>query len=700
MTPEGVDPLAAPLQLLKGVGPRRAADLEHAGLLTVEDLLYRFPIRYEDRSRLQPIASLKPGQTAAIAGRVLVSGLRSTRRPNFKIFEAAIDDGTGSVRAVWLNQPYLKDIFMRGQHVVLYGLVEMRGSVSLQVTNPQYEILDEEDGATVHTGRIVPVYEKTGTVTPKMQRRLVYDVLQKLPTALPDPLPEDVRLRLGLPSRYAALMATHFPPADAAVEALNAFATPAQRRLIFEEAFIFQMGVLARRQTAAGERKPQTIRVDDRIRDSARAVLPFRLTQGQKQSLKEIVDDLQKPQPMNRLLQGDVGAGKTIVALLAALVAMENGLQVAFMAPTEILAEQHFTNISRLLERSRFRVALLTGSTAAAARREQLAQVQSGAIHLVVGTHALVQGDVTFKQLGLVVIDEQHRFGVLQRATLRAKGLHPDVLVMTATPIPRTLALTAYGDLDVSKIRELPAGRLPIKTTARPESRRDEMYQFMREQLDAERQAYVIYPLVEESAKIDLKAATEMADHLATEVFPAYRVGLLHGRMKADAKDRVMKAFLAGELQILVSTTVVEVGVDVPNASVMIIEHAERFGLSQLHQLRGRVGRDRHQSYCFLLYQYPLTEEARERLKAMTDTTDGFEIAERDLRLRGPGDFFGTRQAGLPTFRMIDLVRDRELLETAHEEASRWFANSLPDVAGVERLIAGWEQRFRLVEIG
>jgi len=694
------DPLATPLQFLKGVGPRRAADLERAGLLTLEDLLYRFPLRYEDRSRLQPIASLKPGQTASVSGRVLVSGLRSTRRPGFKIFEAAIDDGSGSLRAVWLNQPYLKDIFMRGQHVVLYGLVEMRGSVSLQVTNPQYEILDDEDGETIHTGRIVPVYEKTGTVTPKMQRRLLYDVLQKLPTDLPDPLPEDVRIRLGLPSRYAALMGTHFPPADVALDALNAFVTPAQRRLIFEEAFLFQMGVLARRQTAAAEQKPQAIHVDDRIRDSARAVLPFRLTNGQKQALKAIVDDLQKMQPMNRLLQGDVGAGKTIVALLAALVAMENGLQVAFMAPTEILAEQHFTNISRLLQPSRFRVALLTGSTATAARREQLAQVQSGAINLVVGTHALVQGDVAFKQLGLVVIDEQHRFGVLQRATLRAKGLHPDVLVMTATPIPRTLALTVYGDLDVSMIRELPAGRLPIKTTARPESRRDEMYQFIRDQLDEGRQAYVIYPLVEESAKIDLKAATEMADHLATEIFPAYRVGLLHGRMKPDAKDRVMKAFLAGELQILVSTTVVEVGVDVPNATVMIVEHAERFGLSQLHQLRGRVGRDRHQSYCFLLYQYPLTEEARERLKAMTDTTDGFEIAERDLRLRGPGDFFGTRQAGLPTFRMIDLVRDREVLDTAQQEASRWFSKSLPDAAGVERLIAGWEQRFRLVEIG
>jgi ATP-dependent DNA helicase RecG len=692
--------LATPLQFLKGVGPRRAADLEHAGLVTLEDLLYRFPLRYEDRSRLQPIVSLKPGQTASIAGRVLACGLRSTRRPGFKIFEAAVDDGSGSLRAVWFNQPFLKDIFARGQRVVLYGAIEMRGSASLQVTNPQYEILDDDEGETIHTGRIVPVYERTGAITPKMHRRLVYDALQKLPADVPDHLPEEIRVRLDLPSRYAALLSSHFPPDDAPLDALNQFATPAQRRLIFEEAFLFQMGVLARRQTAAAEQKPAAVRVDDRIRESARRVLPFRLTNGQKQALKDIVDDMQRPFPMNRLLQGDVGAGKTIVALLAALVAMENGLQVACMAPTEILAEQHFQNMALLLQASRFRVALLTGSTASAARREQLAEVASGAIHFVVGTHALVQGDVRFAQLGLVVIDEQHRFGVLQRATLRAKGLHPDVLVMTATPIPRTLALTVYGDLDVSMIRELPAGRLPITTVAKPESRREEVYAFVRGQLDAGRQTYVIYPLVEESAKIDLKAATEMHDHLAGEVFPQYRVGLLHGRMKAEGKERVMRAFAAGELQILVSTTVVEVGVDVANASVMIVEHAERFGLSQLHQLRGRVGRDRHQSFCFLLYQSPLSDEARERLKAMTDTTDGFEIAERDLRLRGPGDFFGTRQAGMPTFRMIDLVRDRELLDVAQREAAGWFEASSPTPAGIDKLLANWQQRFRLIEVG
>jgi ATP-dependent DNA helicase RecG len=697
----GEDVLATPLQFLKGVGPRRAADLASAGLLTFEDLLYRFPLRYEDRSRLQSIASLKPGLPATIAGRVVSAGLRSTRRPGFKIFEALVTDASGSVRAVWFNQPFLRDVFVAGKHVIFYGTVEMRAGGGLQLSNPQYELLDEEsEGETIHTGRIVPVYEKAGTVTPKIQRKIVHDALARLTAEIPDQLPESLRARLRLPSRYAALVAAHFPPADASIDELNRFATPAQRRLIFEEAFLFHLGVLARRRTAALAKKSVAVIVDDRIRESARAVLPFRLTPGQRQSLKEIVDDLQRPQPMNRLLQGDVGAGKTIVALLAALVALENGLQVAFMAPTEILAEQHFRNISRLLAASRFRVALLTGNTRAKARREDLAEIAAGSIQLIVGTHALVQGDVAFKQLGLVVIDEQHRFGVLQRATLRGKGLDPDVLVMTATPIPRTLALTLYGDLDVSVIRDLPPGRLAIKTIAKPESRRDELYAFLRQQIDAGRQVYVIYPLVEESDKVDLKAATEMADHLAQEVFPEYRVGLLHGRLKGDAKDAVVKAFGAGELDVLVSTTVVEVGVDVPNASVMLVEHAERFGLSQLHQLRGRVGRGVHQSFCCLLYQHPLSDEARERLKALTDTTDGFEIAERDLELRGPGDFFGTRQAGVPTFRTIDLLRDRELLDEAHREASQWMDAAQPKPQAIARLLETWQARFKLIDVG
>jgi ATP-dependent DNA helicase RecG len=691
---------ATPLQYLKGVGPRRAADLAHVGLVTVEDLLSRFPIRYEDRSRLQAVASLRPGRPSSVAGRVLSCGLRSTRRPGFKIFEALVGDDTGAIRATWLNQPFLRDVFAAGQRVVLFGLVELRGQGGLQLTNPQYEILDDGEGETIHTGRIVPVYERAGSVTPKIQRGLVYDVLQRLPPDLPDALPSELRARLGLPAKSAALLAAHFPPSDTSLDELNRFETPAQRRLILEEAFMFQVGVLLRRHASRQEPKTAEIRVDDRIRESARAVLPFRLTPGQKQALKEIVDDLQQARPMNRLLQGDVGAGKTIVALLAALVAMENGVQVAFMAPTEILAEQHFGNIARLLQPSRFRVALLTGATPAAARKRVLAEIAQGTVHLVVGTHALVQGDILFDRLGLVVIDEQHRFGVLQRASLRSKGSRPDVLVMTATPIPRTLALTLYGDLDVSVIKDLPPGRLPVRTVAKPDSRRDEVYAFVRKQLEEGRQAYVVFPLVEESDKIDLKAATEMADTLQAQVFPEYRVGLLHGRVKPEAKDRVMKAFVAGEIDILVSTTVIEVGVDVPNASIMVIEHAERFGLSQLHQLRGRVGRDKHQSHCCLVYQSPLSDEARERLKAMTDTTDGFEIAERDLRLRGPGDFFGTRQSGLPTFRLIDLIRDHAIIELAQREADRWLKSSAPTPVAMATMLEEWQGRFKLMDIG
>jgi len=698
MTRDG-DALATPLQYLKGVGPRRAADLEHAGLRTIEDLLYRFPLRYEDRTHLLSIKDLKPGMKASIAGRILSCGMRSTRRPGFVIFEAVVGDASGAIRVVWFNQKFLRDVFKAGQHVILFGNVEMRGSGGLQMTSPDYEHLDDEADAA-QSGRIVPVYERVGSVTPKVQRGIAFEAVQRLPPDLPDLLPESIRAARRFPPRRDAIAAAHFPPEGTSIDELNRFATPAQRRLIFEEGYLFQLGVIARRRFAAADVKSVRIAVDDRIRQSALKVLPFRLTDGQKSALKEIVDDLQRPQPMNRLLQGDVGAGKTIVALLAALVAMENGAQVAFMAPTEILAEQHYMNIAALLQPSRFRVALLTGSVPAAARKSLLAEIESGAVHLVVGTHALVQGGVRFARLGFVVIDEQHRFGVLQRATLREKGLHPDVLVMTATPIPRTLALTLYGDLDVSAIHGLPPGRRPVRTFAKPESRRDEIYEVVRKELDEGRQAYVIYPLVEESDKVALKAATAMADHLAQEVFPEFRVGLLHGRMKADAKDRVMKAFAAGELHVLVSTTVVEVGVDVPNASVMIVEHAERFGLSQLHQLRGRVGRGAHQSLCFLIYQSPLSDDGRERLKALTETTDGFEIAERDLELRGAGDLFGTRQAGMPTFRLIDLARDRSVLEQAQQDAIDWFAREKPSRAVIEHMLADWSDRFKLVEVG
>jgi ATP-dependent DNA helicase RecG len=698
------DVLATPLQFLKGVGPRRAADLRKAGLNTVEDLLCRFPFRYEDRAHFATIASLKLGQEpCSVVGEVVDAGVRYTRRPGFKIFEALIRDESGSVKATWPNQVFLGNQIKRGVRAVFYGKLDTFRGWGIHLANPAFEILDDEDdpasGELLHTGRIVPVYEKAGSVNSKLQRELVHQALEALPPVIPDLVPEEVLAAIGLPPRRNAFVQAHFPADGTSLERLHAFRTPAQVRLIFEEFFLFQAGLLLRRRHADAECKPFAVAVDDRIRASARQVLPFKLTAGQKQALHDIVEDMKKPQAMNRLLQGDVGSGKTIVALLAALVAMENGLQAAFMAPTEILAEQHFLNLQRLLARSHFRVELLTGATAVARRRVVLRELASGDIRLVVGTHALVQEGVQFKALGLAVIDEQHRFGVIQRATLREKGRRPDVLVMTATPIPRTLALTVYGDLDVSVIRGLPPGRLPIRTTARPEARRDEIYAFVRREVEAGRQAYVIYPLIEESAKVDLKAAAAMADHLANDVFPEFRVALLHGRMKQDAKDRVMQAFAAGDIDILVATTVVEVGIDVPNATVMIIEHAERFGLSQLHQLRGRVGRGGHASSCVLLYQAPLSEDAEKRLKTMADTSDGFAIAEADLELRGAGDFFGTKQSGVPTLRVGDLRRDQPLVELAREQAAGALATDADGrLADVVR--ASWASRFGLVEVG
>jgi ATP-dependent DNA helicase RecG len=609
-----------------------------------------------------------------------------------------IADASGSIRCTWMNQAFLADILKPHLQVVVFGDVKL-DSTGLHFMNPEYELVSE-DLSSIKTARIVPFYEKTGTVTPNMQRRIVRQALDQLPADLPEPLPRELRDRLHLVPRRVAVEESHFPPNEASVDELNAFRTPPQQRLIFEEFFLFQLGHAWRRHESSVEAKPWVPAVDDRIRQSAASVLPFRLTPGQRQAVKEIVDDMRSTAPMHRLLQGDVGAGKTIVALLAAIVAMENGLQVAFMAPTEILANQHFSNIARLLASSRFRVDLLTGSTPGLQKHTVTSHIERGTTHLVVGTHALVQESVTFHKLGLVVIDEQHRFGVEQRARLRDKGLRPDVLLMTATPIPRTLALTDYSELEVSKITDLPPGRRPVRTLVKPESRRDEVFDLIRRELDQGRQAYVIYPLVEESEKVDLRSATEMADHLQAEVFPAYRIALLHGRMKQEAKDHVMQSFVAGHVQVLVSTTVVEVGVDVANASVIVVEHAERFGLSQLHQLRGRVGRGAWESYCVLLYQAPWSDDARERLKTMASTNDGFVIAERDLELRGPGDVFGTRQSGLPKLRTGDLVRDRDIMESAHHEARR-----LVEEGGLTEELKSfvherWREQFGLIEVG
>ena len=692
-----------PLQYLKGVGPRKAADLKKAGLNTVEDLLFRFPRRYEDRSRMQSIISLRPGMTAAVSGTVLNAGLAHTRRPGFRLFSALVQDASGQIQAVWPNQAFLKDVIKSQQKIVLFGKVEIWGSRGLQITDPEFEVVKDaaapEPDAQLHTGRIVPVYERTGSVTTNMQRRFVWQALSQLPDDVFEPLPDDILKRESWPGRKAALWATHFPSEKTNVDQLNAFMTPAQRRLVFEDFFVFQTGLALRRHENAQVKKGLVSKVDDRIRQAARAVLPFKLTEGQRDALAEVVADMQRTWPMQRLLQGDVGAGKTIVALLAAIVAMENGYQVAFMAPTEILAEQHYRTIVKALLGKPYRVALLSGRVTAATRRELLPSIERGDINLVVGTQALIQQHVKFGALALAVIDEQHRFGVVQRGTLAAKGSNPDVLVMTATPIPRTLALTECGDMEVSVIRGLPPGRQPIKTMVKADSRRDEVYQMIREEVGRGRQVYVIYPLVEESEKIDLKAATAMCEQI-TRVFPEFAVALLHGRMNGDEKESVMHRFAAGQLNILVSTTVVEVGVDVPNATLMVVEHAERFGLSQLHQLRGRIGRGQHQSTCVLLYQAPWSDDARERLKAMADTSDGFVIAERDLRLRGPGDFFGTRQSGLPALRAGDLMRDGDLLERAFEEArARVEAGTLsPALQSYVRDV--WQRQFGLITVG
>ena len=706
--------LRAELRFLKGVGPRRAAELERAGMHTSDDLLHRFPLRYEDRSRLVLSSDLRPGEAAAIRGRVVSTGLRQTRRRGFSLFEMLLRDDAGTFRAVWMNQPYLKTAFSPGQRLLLYGTPKWRDPGGLRLSNPQYELLDDDAGdgertaepgtadrdvpGPLHGARVVPVYERIGTLTAKQLRALVYRALERLPADLDDPLPADLRARHRLPGRRLALREAHFPPPGAPLSLLNRFRTPAQARLILEELFLFRLGLEVRGQARTRERKPHVVRVDDRIRRAALEVLPFRLTPGQKAGLRTIVGDLCHPHPMNRLLQGDVGCGKTIVALLAALVALENGLQVAFMAPTELLAEQHFLTLRPLLAGSRFRVVSLTGSQGAKARRETLAALAAGDAHLAVGTHALVQPSVAFRALGLAIIDEQHRFGVRQRATLREKGRRPDVLVMTATPIPRSLALTAYGDLDVSVIRDRPPGRTPVDTRIEPESRREAVHALVERQLRVGKQAYVVCPLVDESEKVDLKAVTVMVDALGRR-FPGHAVALLHGRMKPDEREAVMARFAAGGVHVLVATTVIEVGVDVPGASIMVVEHAERFGLAQLHQLRGRVGRGPGRAWCRLLHQEPLSDVARARLEAVTGTTDGFELAERDLELRGPGEVLGTRQSGLPALRLANLVRDRDLMEIARDEAERALREGVAaDLLG--RLDAGWMERFGLAGVG
>ena len=683
-----------PLQYVKGVGPQRAKLLGRLSLETAEDALWHLPLRHEDRSHLTPLRAITPGEARTCAGTILGVSPPPRGRPRLPLI-VTLGDGTGRLNAVWFGQPYLERVFERGQRLIVHGkAVAKDGRLQLQVKD--HEIVEDDDDETIHTGRLVPVYPLTQGLTQRPFRALMKRLVDAYADQVEDPLPEPLRIRRRLAPIARALRAGHFPGTEAE-------AAQGRRRLAFEDLLLLQLG-LAIRRNREGRRRGVAMNPPGVLARGLRESLPYRLTAAQERVWREIRTDMAEPYPMNRLLQGDVGSGKTVVAALAILTALEAGHQAALMAPTEILAEQHLMTLTGLLEPLGVRVGLLTNAVKGRTRQGVLAAVEAGEIGCVVGTHALVQEGVSFHRLGLAVVDEQHRFGVAQRATLRGKGESPDVLVMTATPIPRTLALTLYGDLDVSVLDELPPGRTPVRTYARPEQSRPQIYAFLRQQIQAGRQIYVVYPLVEESEVSDLGAAVAMAERLQRDEFADLRVGLLHGRMSVQDKEQVMRAFRDGAIHILVSTTVIEVGIDVPNASVMLVEDAERFGLSQLHQLRGRVGRGPWKSYCILLTGAS-SDDARRRIEAMTTTGDGFRIAEVDLGLRGPGDFFGTRQSGLPAFRVADLLRDAALLEEARQEAFGLVAADPGLVEPEHRalravLLARWRGKLDLASVG
>jgi ATP-dependent DNA helicase RecG len=693
------------LRFVKGIGPKRAEALVAAGVGGIADLVGVLPFRWEDRRAYAKVADLRPGIEATLEIRVVTSRLIRTRRRGFTIFNATLADDSGSIKAVWYNQPYLDRVFTKDSRIVVYGRAGLdRHGRELVLENPEYERLDPDDDTGIHTGRIVPVYRKLGGLPSRALRAAMHGVLETLREGdLADPVPDDVRKSRGLPPHLDAVRDTHFPPRSASMVELAERRSPAQRALAFEEIFLVQLALALRRRDVEKARRGAHYAIPDVFRVQLAKLLPFKLTEAQKRVLKEIGDDLRSPHPMSRLLQGDVGSGKTIVALLTLLVAIENGYQGVLMAPTEILADQHARHFLAILAAagSPVRVAVLTGSQKAAARRRALEDLANGHAQLIIGTHALFEKGVEFKKLGLVVVDEQHRFGVMQRAALASKSDRPDVLVMTATPIPRSLALTLYGDLDLSVIDELPPGRSPITTVVRTEDDRDKVYAGLRKQIAEGRQAYIVVPLVEETSASDLKAATVFAAHLRKEVFPDLAVGLLHGRLKGEEKEATMRDFARGAIQILVATTVVEVGVDVANASVMIVEHAERFGLSQLHQLRGRVGRGAAKSYCVLMVgEGSDGETARKRLATMESTTDGFKIAEKDLELRGPGAVFGTQQHGLSDLQFLAvIVRDPSLLDQAREDAKRIAAEGRGE--GILNGLRGaWRTRLGLPAIG
>jgi ATP-dependent DNA helicase RecG len=699
--------LQTPVKFIKGVGPKRADDLASKNIFTVEDLLYNLPYRYENRTHFRKVKELNPGEYASILVKVLTAGLMVTRKSHLRIFDLAGRDESGVVRCKWFHSDYLaqRNIFKSGQTVIFYGKFEVDpyGFGNLQVINPEFEILDQEadSGDSLQMGRIVPVYESIKGCSSRVLRRIVHTVLDQL-KGVADALPPQIVSRRTLLARETALREVHFPSAGTSMESLAGFRTPALQRLVFEELFFLEVGMALKR------RKARTLpglqfQTNPAIREAIKNILPFHPTDAQKRVLKEIVDDLGRPFPMNRLLQGDVGCGKTIVALEAGAVAIENGYQSALLVPTEILAEQHYFNTRRIYAKNGYSVALLKSGLKRIERTEVLDQLAEGRIQMVIGTHALLEPDVKFRKLGLVLIDEQHRFGVMQRFHLMKKGAAPHTLVMTATPIPRTLAMTLYGDLEVSIIDELPPNRSPIVTRVVSEAERNSAYRFLRDQVRLSRQAYVVCPLVEESEKVDLRAVTKTFEHLSQDVFPDLKVDCLHGRMKSVEKEECMLRFTTGQTEVLVSTTVIEVGVDVANASVMLVEHAERFGLAQLHQLRGRIGRGTAKSYCLLMEGKKTSGEAEQRLRCMVETTDGFKIAEKDLEIRGPGEFFGTKQSGLPSLRVANLLRDADILETARSEAMHYIEHP-PSEEEFRNFLAylktSWQRRYGLVAVG
>jgi ATP-dependent DNA helicase RecG len=700
--------LQTEVRMIKGVGPQRAALLAKRGIFTLGDLLTYLPFRYEDRIHFSKVKDVQPNGIFTLRVRVLSGQAIRGMRGRDAIFHLLVQDDTGSLPCKFFHSAYLERQLKPGQQLVLHGKAEIDKyrPARLEMINPQIEHLDAEGRDSTEVGRIVPIYEAVGTFGSRAIRRVIYAALQQLDPRMPDVLPQPLRARLNLPSRHEALVQTHFPPVDASLAALNEFRSPAQQRLIFEEFFLYQLSLAIGRKAKRQENAIAFRVREDRIREALKSILPFKPTAAQKRVLAEIAVDLEKPSPMSRLLQGDVGSGKTIVALQAAVIAIENGCQCALMAPTEILAVQHFLSARRILSKAGYRVELLISGLKPSEKSEALERIRSGEAQLVIGTHALIEENVEFSRLGFVVIDEQHRFGVLQRKRLMdkasARGHAPHVLVLTATPIPRTLSLTLYGDLDVSILDELPPGRTPIVTRISSEPHLPGVWQFVRQEVEAGRQAYIVYPVIEES-RLELKAAIEEYERLSKEVFPKLRVGLLHGRLPSEEKEAVMQRFRANELQILVSTTVIEVGVDVPNATVMVIEHAERFGLAQLHQLRGRIGRGGGRSHCILVAPVRMTDEARARLEIMVRTSNGFEIAETDLQLRGPGEFFGTRQSGELGFHIANPLRDRELLESARREAFA-FVEDFSQAPALQQILhtlpSEWQRRYHLARIG